>query len=181
VPQQAQGNIEANPASRFCVPGQAPPQPAADRCPVQFLLMPAEEIPWGEDTVDTIIDTFGLCSFDSASLALNEMLRACRPTGEVSGERGRARMPLLRERARAAVDQVLLLEHGESEWCAPLNWYLHWRAANHVKDWGYARVAAGAAACPPALATTAFHSCAAMPGQVLVGSPHRCRCAPSLR
>jgi methyltransferase OMS1 len=42
---------------------------------------------------DTVVDTFGICSFEDPVSALKEMRRVCKPTG-----------------------QILLLEHGESDW-----------------------------------------------------------------
>ena len=42
---------------------------------------------------DTVVDTFGICSFEEPVSAIKEMRRVCKPDG-----------------------QVLLLEHGESDW-----------------------------------------------------------------
>jgi methyltransferase OMS1 len=42
---------------------------------------------------DTVVDTFGICSFEDPVSALEEMRRVCKPDG-----------------------QILLLEHGESDW-----------------------------------------------------------------
>jgi methyltransferase OMS1, mitochondrial len=46
-----------------------------------------------DDSFDTVVDTFGVCSFEDPVGALREMARVCKPDG-----------------------QILLLEHGESDW-----------------------------------------------------------------
>ena len=46
-----------------------------------------------DNQFDTVVDTFGICSFEDPVSALREMKRVCKPEG-----------------------QILLLEHGESDW-----------------------------------------------------------------
>ena len=57
-------------------------------------------LPYGDGAFDTVVDTFGLCSYEDPIAALREMRRVCQPGG-----------------------QVLLLEHGRS-YLPPLNWSL---------------------------------------------------------
>ena len=61
---------------------------------------------------DTIVDTFGLCSFEAPERALEEMARCCKPGGE-----------------------ILLLEHGVSSWSL-LAWWQQHRLNRHVVRWG---------------------------------------------
>ena len=63
-------------------------------------------------TYDTVVDTFGLCSFEDPDAALQEMRRCCRPDG-----------------------QILLLEHGVSSW-SYLAWWQRHRLNRHVVRWG---------------------------------------------
>lgn len=65
------------------------------------------------DTFDTIVDTFGLCSFDDPVAVLKELQRICKPNGK-----------------------ILLLEHGRSKSCGPLTNYLDKTAERHAKNWG---------------------------------------------
>ena len=65
-----------------------------------------------DDSFDTVIDTFGLCSVSNGETALREMGRVCKASG-----------------------QILLLEHGRSEYQF-INRFLDARASNHARDWG---------------------------------------------
>jgi len=79
---------------------------------VQVFCMSAEDLEFPDHSFDAVVDTFGLCSYESPERALSEMSRVCRPGG-----------------------RLLLLEHGRSTW-ALLNWYLDRRAGPHSKHWG---------------------------------------------
>lgn len=69
-----------------------------------------------DNTFDTVVDTFGLCSFDDPILALREMARVC------NKENGK----------------IILLEHGKSEkhTFAFFQKYLDTNAEHHAKLWG---------------------------------------------
>jgi len=85
---------------------------AVDDVPVELVVGDAARIPFPDDSFDTVVDVFGLCSVDDPVLALNEMARVCRPGGE-----------------------ILLLEHGRSEW-QWMNEILDASAQNHRRIWG---------------------------------------------
>jgi len=78
---------------------------------------------------DTVVDTFGLCSFEDPVAALREMSRVCRKG-------------FTKKNARGAVDdesappgKIYLLEHGRSDW-AWLSNILDRHADPHAKRWG---------------------------------------------
>ena len=60
---------------------------------VTLAVMDAASMALADNSVDTVVDTFGLCSFEEPEASLREMIRVCKPGG-----------------------QVLLLEHGVSDW-----------------------------------------------------------------
>jgi len=62
---------------------------------------------------DTVVDTFGLCSYDDPVKTLNEMARVCKPDGK-----------------------ILLLEHGRSKTWDFISQYLDKHAERHAKNWG---------------------------------------------
>src|SRR4026207_375283 len=49
--------------------------------PVELLQHPAEAIPLGDGTVDSVVTTWTLCSIPDAASALREVRRVLRPTG----------------------------------------------------------------------------------------------------
>jgi methyltransferase OMS1 len=65
-----------------------------------------------DNSFDTVVDTFGLCSFEDPVSALQEMKRVCKPGGH-----------------------VLLLEHGESDW-PWMQSLLARQVSVHVKKFG---------------------------------------------
>ena len=75
-------------------------------------LYPAEHMPFADNSFDTVVDMFGICSFDDPVAALREMSRVCKPSGK-----------------------ILLLEHGKGSWDR-LNDYLDKFAPRHAKMWG---------------------------------------------
>lgn len=88
---------------------------AHDRhCPdsVTLAVFDAARMPFASNSFDTIIDTFGICSFEDPLAALKEMARCCKPGGT-----------------------ILLLEHGASS-LAPLRWWQDHRLNRHVSMWG---------------------------------------------
>ncbi|KAG0019200.1 hypothetical protein BGZ81_009879 [Podila clonocystis] len=60
---------------------------------LRFKTMNAAAIPYPDQSFDTVVDTFGLCSFEEPVLVLMEMKRVLKPGG-----------------------RLLLLEHGNSHW-----------------------------------------------------------------
>uniref|UniRef100_A0A7S0IVY5 Methyltransferase type 11 domain-containing protein n=1 Tax=Calcidiscus leptoporus TaxID=127549 RepID=A0A7S0IVY5_9EUKA len=87
---------------------------AGDDCPskVTLAVLDAAALPFADGAYDTVVDSFGLCSFEDPEMALKEMARCCRPGG-----------------------QVLLLEHGAS-WLPPLRWWQRHRLNRHVQRYG---------------------------------------------
>ncbi len=62
---------------------------------------------------DTVVDTFGLCSYDDPVKTLQEMARVCKRDGK-----------------------ILLLEHGRSKSWDFITQYLDKHAERHAKNWG---------------------------------------------
>ncbi|KAF9920303.1 Methyltransferase-like protein 7B [Linnemannia zychae] len=60
---------------------------------IQFKTMNAASIPYPDKSFDTVVDTFGICSFEDPVQTLKEMKRVLKPGGK-----------------------LLLLEHGNSNW-----------------------------------------------------------------
>lgn len=73
---------------------------------------PAEHLPYPSNSFDTVVDVFGLCSFEDPVAALGELSRVCKPQGK-----------------------ILLLEHGRGK-VEKLNWYLDKWAPRHAASWG---------------------------------------------
>jgi SAM-dependent methyltransferase len=51
--------------------------------PVEFIEASAERVPLGDDSIDTVVTTWTLCSIPRAPLALLEMKRLLRPDGQL--------------------------------------------------------------------------------------------------
>jgi methyltransferase OMS1, mitochondrial len=62
---------------------------------------------------DTVVDTFGLCSYQDPVQVLREIKRVCKPDGK-----------------------ILLLEHGRSKTWNFITRYLDKNAERHAKNWG---------------------------------------------
>jgi methyltransferase OMS1 len=77
------------------------------------LVADASKLEFPDGYFDTVVDTFGLCSFDDPVQVLKEMARVCRPDGK-----------------------ILLLEHGRSKSVDALSRYLDKHAERHAKNWG---------------------------------------------
>jgi methyltransferase OMS1 len=68
---------------------------------------------YDDNSFDTVVDTFGLCSFDDPVAVLKELKRVCKADGK-----------------------ILLLEHGRSKSFAGLSSYLDKHSERHAKNWG---------------------------------------------
>jgi methyltransferase OMS1 len=73
----------------------------------------AQRLPLPDLAFDTVVDTFGLCSYDDPVAALREMSRVCKPGGK-----------------------ILLLEHGRSKSWEWLSRHLDRTAPCHAARWG---------------------------------------------
>ena len=73
----------------------------------------ATNLSFPDSCFDTVVDTFGLCSYVDPVTALNEMARVCKPNGK-----------------------ILLLEHGRSKKWSSLSEYLDKHGERHAKNWG---------------------------------------------
>ncbi|CAG9572132.1 conserved hypothetical protein [Leishmania major strain Friedlin] len=72
----------------------------------------AEQLPFPDNSFDTVVDMFGLCSFDDPVRALRELSRVCKPGGK-----------------------LLLIEHGKGH-STRVNNHLDKWAPQHAKSWG---------------------------------------------
>lgn len=79
---------------------------------LQLSVAPPASVPAG--SIDTVVDTFGLCSLHDPVAALQQVAQVLKPGG-----------------------QLLLLEHGRSSW-GMVNWLLDRQAAAHELEWGCA-------------------------------------------
>ncbi|CAB9524487.1 Uncharacterized methyltransferase C3B9.04, mitochondrial [Seminavis robusta] len=81
----------------------------------KFAVLQADSghLSFGDSTFDTVVDTFGLCSFNDPVAALKEMERVCKPDGK-----------------------ILLLEHGRSKSWQWVTKILDDNAERHAKNWG---------------------------------------------
>ena len=79
---------------------------------VTLAVIDAAKMPLETAQYDTVLDSFGVCSFEQPQAALQEMKRVCRPGGS-----------------------ILLLEHGVSDWSL-LAWWQQHRLNRHVVRWG---------------------------------------------
>ena len=74
--------------------------------------MSTSKLAFPDNSFDTVVSTFGLCSYEDPLGALSEMQRVCKPEG-----------------------RILLLEHGQGTW-GFINRWLAMGAANHAKHYG---------------------------------------------
>lgn len=74
--------------------------------------MNAHQLAFPDHSFDTVVDTFGLCSYENPVGVLQELKRVCRPDG-----------------------RILLIEHGRGayEW---INNVLDGGASRHAHNWG---------------------------------------------
>lgn len=79
----------------------------------EVMVADAAKLSFPDNSFDTIVDTFGLCSFDDPVAVLKELQRVCKPDGK-----------------------ILLLEHGRSKSYEGLSGYLDKHAERHAKNWG---------------------------------------------
>lgn len=93
------------------VPAKAAAAGRTTACELQ--VMSANALTFDDETFDTVVDTFGLCSMDDSVKALEEMQRVCKRRD----------------------GRILLLEHGRSHY-AWLSRLLDKFAAQHAQRWG---------------------------------------------
>eukprot|EP01125_Pyxidicula_operculata_P003440 TRINITY_DN1426_c0_g1_i1.p1 TRINITY_DN1426_c0_g1~~TRINITY_DN1426_c0_g1_i1.p1 ORF type:complete len:151 (-),score=20.39 TRINITY_DN1426_c0_g1_i1:1-453(-) len=79
---------------------------------IKLSKLDAQRLPFQNESFDTVIDTFGLCSVPDPVKFLNEMGRVCKKDGE-----------------------ILLLEHGIGK-NSIVNYYLNSRVNEHADRWG---------------------------------------------
>jgi ubiquinone/menaquinone biosynthesis C-methylase UbiE len=77
-----------------------------------YVLLDAENLPFRDNSFDTVISTLSACTFIDPAEAFREMSRVCRPDG-----------------------RILLLEHGRSSWRL-IGWYQDRRAEKHASQFG---------------------------------------------
>jgi ubiquinone/menaquinone biosynthesis C-methylase UbiE len=77
-----------------------------------YVLLDAENLPFRDNSFDTVISTLSSCTFIDPAEAFREMSRVCRPDG-----------------------RILLLEHGRSSWRL-IGWYQDKRADKHASQFG---------------------------------------------
>lgn len=77
-----------------------------------YTLLDAENLPFQDNTFDTVFSTLSTCTFPDPELAIREMSRVCKPDG-----------------------QILLLEHGRSS-NRLIGWYQDARAERHASQFG---------------------------------------------
>ena len=73
----------------------------------------AQNLDFPDGYFDTVVDTFGLCSYNDPVRVLRELSRVCKPDGK-----------------------ILLLEHGRSKTWESITKYLDRHAERHAKNWG---------------------------------------------
>jgi methyltransferase OMS1 len=73
----------------------------------------AHRLPLPDRSFDTVVDTFGLCSYDDPVAVLGEISRVCKPSG-----------------------RILLLEHGRTKKWDWLSAHLDRTAPTHAANWG---------------------------------------------
>jgi ubiquinone/menaquinone biosynthesis C-methylase UbiE len=77
-----------------------------------YTLLDAENLPFQDNSFDTVLSTLSTCTFPDPAAALLEMSRVCRPDG-----------------------RILLLEHGRSS-NRVIGWYQDRRAESHARKFG---------------------------------------------
>ncbi|CEM02498.1 unnamed protein product [Vitrella brassicaformis CCMP3155] len=83
-----------------------------DPIPSRFVASNSLKLDFGDDTFDTVVDTFGICSYEKPVETINEMARVMKPSGK-----------------------MLLLEHGAGTGNA-INWWLRSNLVHHVHKYG---------------------------------------------
>lgn len=117
-PTKVQSLVLTDASAAMCE--QARAKAAGSAMPVRVEAVGVDDLPrfFQGQQFDTIVDTFGVCSFRDPPAALRAMVGVLAPGG-----------------------RLLLLEHGRVEnpaqWgAAALNWFLDLRAGAHAEEWG---------------------------------------------
>lgn len=111
--------------------------------PMHFQQMSAEQLRFPDNSFDTVIDTYGLCSYESPITALKEMRRVCKkppPPSSTSSSTSTSSSPSSSSPSTPQSGRVLLLEHGRST-SIPIvstivSKYLDSTLIKHQHQWG---------------------------------------------
>lgn len=84
----------------------------SQKVPIRAEVMDAHQLQFADQSFDTVVDTFGLCSYADPVKVLQEMSRVCKQNGS-----------------------ILLLEHGRG-WYGWINNVVDSGADGHAHSWG---------------------------------------------
>lgn len=80
--------------------------------PMKLKVGSASELKFEDNSFDSVVDTFGLCSYDDPHKSVEEMIRVAKPGG-----------------------RLLFLEHGKPTW-KPMQWFLNKYYHVNLKEYG---------------------------------------------
>merc|ERR1712226_386540 len=103
-------------SENMCIQAKEKIKDAMEKSPKQFVVKQGDSHSLQfcpDESFDTVVDTFGLCSYQDPVTVLREMTRVCKPDGK-----------------------ILLLEHGRSKSWTWISQFLDKNAAEHARNWG---------------------------------------------